>query len=145
VRSLLPQDDADGCVKDASGEKVTLPRGSSDAMLAPYHVDRSKLFVLKRMADIAEVAAKRIASAIEFTRFPVSSSSVKNENEEDDTLEEEDTLLWAADLIGQLGDPHYLRKANALYYEFEETGVNLQARLCQSCRCRRPLFAVLLE
>ena len=32
----------------------------------------------------------------------------------------------AADLIGQLGDPHYLRKSNALYYEFEETGLNRQ-------------------
>src|SRR6266566_4097850 len=35
-------------------------------------------------------------------------------------------LLRAADLIGQLGDPHYLRKANALYYEFEEAGLNRQ-------------------
>ena len=33
-------------------------------------------------------------------------------------------LVRAADLIGQLGDPHYLRKANALYYEFEEIGMN---------------------
>jgi len=35
-------------------------------------------------------------------------------------------LTRAADLIGQLGDPHYLRKANALYYEFEEVGMNRQ-------------------
>jgi hypothetical protein len=34
--------------------------------------------------------------------------------------------LRAADLIGQLGDPHYLRKANALYCEFEEVGMNRQ-------------------
>jgi hypothetical protein len=33
-------------------------------------------------------------------------------------------LVRAADLIGQLGDPHYLRKANALYHEFEEVGMN---------------------
>jgi len=32
--------------------------------------------------------------------------------------------LRAADLIGQLGDPNYMRKANALFYEFEETGLN---------------------
>ena len=31
-----------------------------------------------------------------------------------------------ANLIGQLGDPHYLRKANVLYYEFEEVGMNKQ-------------------
>jgi len=29
----------------------------------------------------------------------------------------------AADLIGQLGDPLYLRKVNALYYEFVENGI----------------------
>jgi hypothetical protein len=30
----------------------------------------------------------------------------------------------AGDLIGQLGDPLYPRKLNALYYEFAETGVH---------------------
>ena len=40
--------------------------------------------------------------------------------------DEEAALLRAADLIGQFGDPHYIRKANALYYEFEEAGVNRQ-------------------
>jgi len=35
-------------------------------------------------------------------------------------------LCGPADLIGQLGDPHYLRKANALYHEFEEVGMNKQ-------------------
>jgi hypothetical protein len=33
-------------------------------------------------------------------------------------------LLRAADLIGQLGDPNYMRKSNALFYEFEEIGLN---------------------
>jgi hypothetical protein len=32
----------------------------------------------------------------------------------------------AADLIGQLGDPAYPRQANALYWEFEEVGINRQ-------------------
>ena len=31
-------------------------------------------------------------------------------------------LVRAADLIGQLADPNYLRKQTALYYEFLETG-----------------------
>ncbi len=34
--------------------------------------------------------------------------------------------MRAADLVGQLGDPHYLRKSNALFYEFEECGLNRQ-------------------
>ena len=32
-------------------------------------------------------------------------------------------MVRAADLIGQLADPHYLRKQNALFYEFHEIGV----------------------
>ncbi len=36
-------------VVDESGKTVTLPRGASDAALAPYHVDRSKIFVFERL------------------------------------------------------------------------------------------------
>jgi hypothetical protein len=60
-----------------------------------------------------------IARAIEYTRFPYAPSS-----SDDDLDEEEGLLLRAADLIGQLGDPNYLKKSNALFYEFEETGLN---------------------
>jgi len=45
---------------------------------------------------------------------------------DEEEIDEEGALLRAADLIGQLGDPHYLRKANALFYEFEEIGLNRQ-------------------
>ena len=38
VRGLFKEDD-DGFVIDATDKKVTLPRGSSDASLMPYHVD----------------------------------------------------------------------------------------------------------
>src|SRR6476659_3487016 len=103
-----------------SGRTVRLTRGSSDAALAPYHVDRSKLFVAERLDGTEEGNADRIARAIEYTRFPYASSS------NDDLVEEEGLLLRAADLIGQLGDPNYLKKANALFYEFEEIGLNKQ-------------------
>ena len=119
VRGILKGDGADGYVIDARGNKAKLPRGASDAGLLPYHVDRSKLFVLDRIAKIELLDAERIARAIEFTRFP-------NAHEPDDNDNEEGMLVRAADLIGQLGDPHYLRKANALYYEFEEVGMNKQ-------------------
>jgi hypothetical protein len=33
-------------------------------------------------------------------------------------------LVRAADLIGQLGDPDYLRRTPALFYEFSELGIN---------------------
>ena len=119
VRGILKGDGADGYVIDAKGKKAKLPRGSSDAGLLPYHVDRSKLFVMDRIAKIELLDAERIARAIEFTRFPAA-------HEPDDGDNEEGLLVRAADLIGQLGDPHYLRKANALYYEFEEVGMNKQ-------------------
>jgi hypothetical protein len=118
VRGIVKGDEADAYVVDETGRKVSLPRGSSDAALAPYHVERSKLFVLARLASINELNGARIARAIGFTHFPYSSGNDEQE------LDEEGSLLRAADLIGQLGDPNYLRKANALYYEFEEIGLN---------------------
>ena len=120
VRGLFKADDRDGYVVDDKGRKVTLPRGASDAALLPYHVDRSKMFAMERIKGVARLDKNRIARAIEGTRFP---ASIPSEGEE---IDEEAALLRAADLIGQLGDPHYIRKANALYYEFEESGVNRQ-------------------
>jgi hypothetical protein len=43
VRGILNGDSTDGYVVDAKGNKAELARGSSDAALMPYHVDRSKL------------------------------------------------------------------------------------------------------
>jgi hypothetical protein len=124
VRGVVKGDKDDGYVVDGTGRKISLPRGSSDAALGPYHVERSKLFVLDRFAAVEEVDSARIARAIEFTRFPYVSPT--DEKEDEQGIDEEGSLLRAADLIGQLGDPHYLRKANALYYEFEEIGLNRQ-------------------
>jgi hypothetical protein len=117
VRGILQGDDIDGCVIAADGSKTKLPRGSSDAALLPYHVERSRLFVLDRLAGTHVLDADRVARAVAFTRFPASA-------EQDGQEHEEGSLVRAADLIGQLGDPHYLRKANALYCEFEEAGMN---------------------
>jgi hypothetical protein len=119
VRGILTGDDEAGYVTDDKGGKVKLERGASDAALTPYHVDRSKLFAIDRLARMDLIDAARVARAIEYTRFPVST-------EPDEQDGEEGSLVRAADLIGQLGDPHYLRKANALYYEFEEVGMNRQ-------------------
>ncbi|MBI5262278.1 MAG: metal-dependent phosphohydrolase [Bradyrhizobium sp.] len=117
VRGLFKGDDEDGFVIDATGAKVTLPRGSSDASLMPYHVDRSKLYVLERIEDVAGFDTKRIINAIEGTRFPAIEGQEHGE---------EASIVRAADFVGQLGDPNYIRKANALYYEFEEVGINRQ-------------------
>jgi hypothetical protein len=119
VRGVLMGDSENSYVIDAKGSKAKLPRGSSDAALTPHHVDRSKLFALDRLSNMEFIDANRVARAIEFTRFP---SAIDPAGQD----VEEGSLVRAADLIGQLGDPHYLRKANALYYEFEEVGMNKQ-------------------
>jgi hypothetical protein len=120
VRGILQGDEDDAYVADLSGRKVQLPVGSN-AALAPYHVDRSKLFVIERLDAVEEVNAARIARAIEYTRFPYATTP---KADTDDLNEEEGLLLRAADLIGQLGDPNYMRKSNALFHEFEEIGLN---------------------
>ena len=119
VRGIVQGDGKDGYVVDDTGRKVTLPRGASDAALFHYHVDRSKLFVMQYIKAIAGIDEERVARAVEYTRFPISNVA---KGEEDEV----NRLVRAADYIGQLGDPNYLTKANALYYEFEEVGLNRQ-------------------
>jgi hypothetical protein len=119
MRGVLSGDTETEFVVDGSGEKILLPRGASDAALSPYHVDRSKQFVFERLGNSPTIDASRVAAAIEMTRFPSRTDSSAIESIEP-------KLVQAADLIGQLGDPMYSRKANALYCEFEETGINRQ-------------------
>jgi hypothetical protein len=118
VRGVCRGDGDSAYVINDKGERVTLPRGASDASLTPYHIERSKIFVRERFAPHPIIDAERVARAIELTRFPVP---------EDEMHQETDTeagLVRAADLIGQLADPFYPRKLNALFHEFEEIGVN---------------------
>ena len=78
------------------------------------------MFVYERLGDSPTIDAARVTASIELTRFPPSPNS------ESDHTGLEPRLVQAADLIGQLGDPLYPRKANALFYEFEELGSNRQ-------------------
>jgi hypothetical protein len=120
VRGILKGDSNDRFVVDENGRTVALERGASDAALTPYHVDRSKIFVMERLGPSPTLDAQRVARAVEFTRFPTSRPLLETPEDR------EGRLVQAADLIGQLGDPLYLKKANALFYEFEEIGLNSQ-------------------
>jgi hypothetical protein len=120
MRGVLSGDTADQFIINDKGETVELPRGASDAALSPYHVDRSKIFAYERLSKSPLVDARRVADAIECTRFPPLPTKDTSE------LSKEPRLVQAADLIGQLGDPLYSRKANALFWEFEEIGMNRQ-------------------
>ena len=113
VRGILSGDTGDEFVVSDSGDTIRLPRGASDASLTLYHVDRSKLFAIERLGKSPGIDAERIARAIEYTRFPPPPE--RRTEETDDILPR---LVQAADLIGQLGDPMYAKKVNALFYEF---------------------------
>jgi hypothetical protein len=82
VRGIFDGDGADGYIVDAKGNKTKLPRGSSDAALLFHHVDRSKLFVMDRIAKMEMLDAERIARAIEFTRCPSPHEPDDKNNEE---------------------------------------------------------------
>jgi len=118
VRGVCPGDTGEHFVIDAAGNTVTPPRGASDAFLTPYHVERGMIMVRDRFAPVPFIDEERVAAAIELTRFPVP------DDEDHAATDTEAGLVRAADLIGQLGDPLYPRKLNALYHEFVETGVH---------------------
>ena len=99
-------------------EIVELSQGSTDASLAPYHVDRSKQFVHERFDGHKIIDADKLASFIEMTRFPVPQDEFHQDTKE------LPGLTRAADFIGQLGDPNYMRKIPALLYEFFEIGAH---------------------
>lgn len=120
VKGVCRGDQDDVYATGIGDQRVKLDPGGTCVALTPYHVDRSKLFVRERFGSrtLCDVDAERVASYIEMTRFPVPQGQFY-----------QDTtscagLVRAADFIGQLGDPNYLRKIPALFYEFEETGAN---------------------
>ncbi len=121
VRGVCRNDRDGQYCTGVNGATIKLSSGGTDASLTRYHVDRSKQFVRERFGSrtlVDTIDAERIAAYIEMTRFPIP-----------DDPSYKDTsgypgLVRAADYVGQLGDPNYLRKIPALYYEFEEIGQN---------------------
>jgi hypothetical protein len=99
-------------------QTITVPDGSTDAAMTEYHVDRGKLFITERFGNHKIIDIELIKRNIELTRFPVPA-----QEDHQDTANYPG-LLRASDLIGQMSDPRYLKKVSALFYEFEETGMN---------------------
>jgi hypothetical protein len=120
VRGVCQEDDDYAVTSGIDGETIILPAGATDAFLAPYHVDRGKCFIRERFGNHDTVDAEIIATNIERTRFPIP------EDSDHQGTADYPGLVRAADLIGQLADPNYIRKLAALFYEFEETGTNIQ-------------------
>jgi hypothetical protein len=138
VRGVCSEDRIGSYVCDEQGSIVTVPDGSTDAAMAPYHVSRSKVFVRERFgrASLANFDTRDIERNIEHTRFPVP------EDETHADTADFPGLVRAADLIGQLADVNYLRKIPALFAEFEEIGANskLGYRTSADLRAKYPEF-----
>jgi len=119
VRGICRGDRDGHYVSNLAGDTVSVPDGSTDAALTPYHVARSKLFVRERFGKIglSHLNSVQIETNIEHTRFPVPA------DEQHAATDDLPGLLRAADLIGQLADIDYLRKTSALFTEFRETGM----------------------
>ena len=120
VRGICRADSDGNYVTNLAGDTVSVPEGSTDAALTPYHVARSKLFVRERFGKVglSHLNSVVIEANIEHTRFPVP------KDEQHAPTDDFPGLLRAADLIGQLADINYLRKTSALFTEFRETGMS---------------------
>ena len=124
VKNVCKNDDArnNRFATGIDNEMFEVPEGGTDAALTPHHVNRSKLFIRERFGGsmlVDAVDAERICDYIEITRYPVPNDDPRYK----DTCSY-GGLVRAADFVGQLGDPSYLRKVPALFYEFEEIGAN---------------------
>ena len=124
VKGICKHDMKDMFATGVGDALAQISPAGTDIALAPYHVDRSKLFVRERFGAIllqdqtSQLNANLIASYIEMTRFPSPEGDIYKDTKG------LGGLVRAADFIGQLGDPDYLRKIPALFYEFQELGIN---------------------
>ncbi len=116
IRGLCNGDKNGEYIKNLMGDTVDLPFHATDAALAPYHIDRAKLYARLELSKIEDIDTNFISTLIERTRFPVPPSDrYKNTNDLPG-------LLRAADLIGQIADINYTKKSDALFSELQETG-----------------------
>jgi len=124
VKGVCRNDTNDRFATGVGDETVYISPEGTDVALTSYHVDRSKLFVKERFGtgllqdSTRQLDADLIASYIEMTRFPSPAGEMYKDTKG------YGGLVRAADFIGQLGDPDYLRKTPALFYEFHELGIN---------------------
>lgn len=124
VKGVCRNDSKNMFATGVGDELVHISPEGTDVALTPYHVNRSKLFVKERfgsglLKDVTQqLDADLIASYIEMTRFPSPAGEMYKDTKGFGGL------VRAADFIGQLGDPDYLRKTPHLFYEFQEIGAN---------------------
>lgn len=118
VKGICANDTLDEVDSGIDGKMIKIDKDGTSAALAPYHVDRGKLFVKERFQSQPLINADIVCEYIEMTRFPCPEGDFYKDTK---SLA---GLTRAADFIGQLGDPSHFIKIPALYYEFVETGTD---------------------
>lgn len=136
VRGICKHDRDERYVINTAQDTVAVAPGATDAALTPYHVERGKIFVRERFGDNPNIDADIICTNIEYTQFPVPEENSKASGPS------YPDLLRAADLIGQMADPNYMRRISALFMEFQETGTTqkLGYRNAADLRAAYPSF-----
>ena len=116
VRGVCKGDHDNHYVINADDQTVFLPPGATDASLAAHRVNRSKIFVQQRFEHVDLIETDVINAYIEHTRFPVPDAEIYRESKG------YPGLTRAANLIGQMADPNFIRNSGALFSEFLENG-----------------------
>ncbi len=116
VRGVCRGDRESHYVINDADQTVFLPPGSTDASMAPHRVNRAKIFVRQRFENVDLIDVGLVTAYIEHTRFPVPDGEAYRD------AKGYAGLLRAADLIGEVADPSFLRKSGALFAEFQESG-----------------------
>src|SRR5271167_568234 len=72
VRGICRGDGDGSYVTNLAGDKISVPEGSTDAAMTPYHIARSQLFVRERFSQavLSHLDTAEIEANIEHTRFP---------------------------------------------------------------------------
>ena len=118
VKGLFEREDRSNHIYyDGRSSWIKLPPDATGAALVDCHVDRSKAYAAIHLIH-PHVHLESVQEMIEMTRFPIPHQSRYQHNLE------YPGLCRAADLLGQICDPSYLKKLPALFCEFEESGMN---------------------
>ena len=94
VRGVCEGDGDGTVVINEQGDTYTPPRGASDAVLAPYHIDRAKIYARERFGPSQMVDEERIIRSIEMTRFPAPAGEFYSETTSEAALV---CLLYTSD------------------------------------------------
>ncbi|MBM3492403.1 MAG: metal-dependent phosphohydrolase [Alphaproteobacteria bacterium] len=116
LRDVCEGDGRRRCRIDGNGGSIDLPIGVTDGFLWPHAANRAMLFVEKFFRDHLLIDGAKVASLVDYTRFPPPA----DRQHDTATLS---GLVRAAHYIGAIADPNFLLKLKPLFLELKECGL----------------------